>query len=301
MKSNKPIIHGRDHAPGGADPIPGLVTAPPSTFYDAIFAVADTSDLRGYWRLGDGGLGPYADSKPASLSWANAPMVRVAVTIAMTDIATGALPAAQDDGAVQFNDPTDAPGTADDVQSDYLKAPNTWGAGGTNPFQADISAALTVMGWVNPSTSASIFDGGIFSMASKTTGTNGYVLGVAWPSRSVFFQTYDTRLTGPILTAGQWTFVCAVHDTTSNRIYLNGALVVTGTPNDPSPGTNVEPLIGLWNYGAGTGGVGGGPGVLYGAVDEVVVFGTALTDDQIATLWGTGTTGGGGPPLWEDV
>ena len=23
---SKPIIHGRDHAPGGADPIPGLVT-----------------------------------------------------------------------------------------------------------------------------------------------------------------------------------------------------------------------------------------------------------------------------------
>lgn len=281
-----PAYHGRTHLEGGTDPIAGLVHAPSiSTFFDAVMALAETGDLRGYWRLGEGGLGPYADSKPDFITWANAPMERVNVTVDMTDIDTGAL-SAGDDGAVQFN-------ASDGIDSDYLQAPNTWGAGGLNPFEASLSAGLTVAGWVKPVASASDFDGAIFSMLTSPAGLNGYALGVAWPTRTVFFETFSTRLTSSILPADEWTFVVAVADNTSNRIYLNGALVTTGTAIDPAPTTNISPKIGFWMHSDNE--------TLYGAVDEVSVWGAALTADEIATLYTAGVGGveAGGVPIWD--
>jgi hypothetical protein len=251
-------MHGITHVPGGPDPIPGLGGSTAAPFFDQMMTLVATYSLRGYWRLGDGGLGPYADSKPAS-SLANVPMDRVNNTVDMTDITPGALPAAQDDGAVQFNSSTG-------LTSDDLQGTNTWGTIGSNPFEIGPAGELTVMGWVKPAASASTFDGGIFSMLANTGSYVGYVLGVQWPARTVFYQAATTahRLSGPILTADEWVFAAAVRDATSERIYLNGALVATGTLYNPQTGTNMQPRIGRFSEAV--------DGTLYGAVDEVSVW-----------------------------
>lgn len=250
-------------------------------FSDRVFEFAGTypNALRGYWRLGDGAFGPYADSKGVS-TWANAPMERVNNSVDMSDVAdgSGAL-GDDDDGAVQFNLATGA------LTSDWLSAPNTWGTGASNPFQVSVASALTVAGWVKPSASASAFDGGIFSMAAYTGLNNGYTLGVNWPTRTVFYWRQGTRLNGPVLTADEWAYIVAVHDATSDRLYVNGSLVATGASIDPSPTTNISPDIGLWNHSAGTT---PGIGVLYGAVDEVQVWGVALTPTEIVQLYSSG-------------
>jgi hypothetical protein len=48
----KPIIHGRDHCPGGADPIPCLtnILTPGRPYREAVFA---PSDLIAWWRMGE--------------------------------------------------------------------------------------------------------------------------------------------------------------------------------------------------------------------------------------------------------
>ena len=44
----KPIIHGRDHCPDGADPIPCLFELPGGTYHDTILA---EPTLWAYWPL----------------------------------------------------------------------------------------------------------------------------------------------------------------------------------------------------------------------------------------------------------
>ena len=254
-------------------------------FFDIVMAMASTSDLRGYWRLGDGGLGPYADSKPGppTVTWANTPMSRSVQQVAMSDLVAGALSGAQDDGAVQFNDST--PGTASN-KSDWLDATNVWGSMSSNPFE--ISQG-TVMGWVKPKASSSTFDGGVFSMLGWAAPGQfqGYVLGVAWSSRSLFFQGGPTRITGPVLPADTWSFVCGVGNGTNTLLYVNGILVTTGASVGWTPGTNIDPKIGLWDHSAWTG-VPNNGGVFYGAIDEVSVWGHALTATQISDLYNSG-------------
>ena len=56
MATRKPVIHGRDHLPGGADPIAWLVAGG-----DYELAVKSIPDLLAYWRLGET-AGPWADT-----------------------------------------------------------------------------------------------------------------------------------------------------------------------------------------------------------------------------------------------
>jgi hypothetical protein len=60
MAGRKPIIHGRDHAPGGADPIPGLLTDPGGgdTLDELILAAAPD----GWWKLNESSGTVAADS-----------------------------------------------------------------------------------------------------------------------------------------------------------------------------------------------------------------------------------------------
>ena len=49
-------MHGRTHCPGGSDPIPCMLAAPPPGDYSG--TVLSYPDLRGYWRLGEGSSSP---------------------------------------------------------------------------------------------------------------------------------------------------------------------------------------------------------------------------------------------------
>lgn len=276
----QPRMHGITHVPGGPDPIPGLQLSPSAAFFDAMMEIAATRDLRGYWRLGDGGGGPYADSsdRPTPV-----PMTVTGSGVAPTDLDEGALPAPYDDGAVYFT-----PDADDGSGAQHLHGANNWGTGDDNPFEI---VEGTVAGWVrtglNTNPAADSFAGSVFSMMAIVAGSpdhpQGYSLSVDWPSggltAGVPFVGYGTsRLYGPLLEAGTWYFLCGVNDGTAIRLYINGALVATGAYADWEPGTNMDPVIGKFTN----------EGVLVGAVDEVSVWADPLTSDEIQQLAAAG-------------
>lgn len=255
----------------------GMIPTTPTGGGSFADLVTSFSDLRGYWRLGEGGFGPYADSKPAG-PWMNTPMVRYDDTVDMSDLAIGALPAGQDDGAIQFNSPTGA------VNSDWLFPTVSWGSVVHNPFEIGTG---TVAGWMKPLASSSTFDGGLFTMLAWAAPgqLQGYTVGLSWPTRTVYSQGAAARVNGPSLPADEWTFVCVTNDGTNCKIYLNGALVTSGVSLGWTPGTNVSPGIGRSALSVGT----GSPGVFYGGIDEVAVWGSVLPATAIWDLWLSGS------------
>src|SRR5262245_17005730 len=149
LRTTQPALHADQHLPWGSDPIPGLVTEPAGGvgFADRIAEINTDhggNHLIGYWRLGEASS-PFADTSGQSPA---APAAHDGTTPAMTDSITGALPAADDDGAVQFNQTTGAA-----QQHLYAAEP----AGG--PYRFQLINDLTVTAWVKPAASASSFNG----------------------------------------------------------------------------------------------------------------------------------------------
>lgn len=283
MAQKTHIMHGRDHLPNGADPIPGL-TAGSVSFPDQIASLlADhPNHLFGYWRLGDG-ASPFADTS-GYLPAADA--VKTVRGTAMTDSVVGALPPADDDGAVQFNNTTGA-------SADYLQAPDP------SPYRFDIQGDMTVMCWVKPVASASVFTGQAVGVWGDYTFTAaGYRLVVNWPALTPSFArrqdgtTSHVTLTGAALTAGQWAFLVGTYDSVNgHRLYVNGALVAF----DPAtfyalPTGHVGPGIG----GFIAGGAYTPVSSFDGGVDEAAIWNVALSGAEIASLYVAGTGGGGG-------
>jgi Concanavalin A-like lectin/glucanases superfamily len=289
MPAPHPRMHGLTHVPGGSDPIPGLQVAAAS-FPDMIaqLAAAHAGHLLGYWRLGET-ASPFADTSGYSPAAPAAKQTPAGSPVAMTLDVTGALPPADDDGAVQFNSSTGA-------GQEYLAAPET----GTPRF--NLAGEMTAVCWVKPTASASTFTGTPFGNWVKPAPaflSCGWRLKVTWPARTPGWERKNSgssptnvTVSGAALTAGQWALLAGVyHPTLGMSFYVNGALV----GSDPTlfttlPGSNFGPVFGsdlgtlLENF--------------YGAVDEVSVWDVALTGAEIASLYtaGTGTSGGGGAP-----
>jgi hypothetical protein len=249
-----------------------------TAFADAIFHLAATRDLRGYWRLGDG-ASPFADTSGYGSPGADA--VKTSTGTAMTDSIVGALPPADDDGAVQFNNASGGAG-------DYLDVPMM------TPARFDFStgtSALTLAAWVNPTASASTFNGdAVASWYDTGFGNSGWRLGVQWPARLPFFQRREqgtppgsATLTGLTIAAGHWSFVVGTYDPTDGHfLYVNGTAVAADAtvfnnlqagsgPNFGRNGASSAPFDGF-----------------YGGVDEVSIWGVALTGAEVATLYTSG-------------
>ncbi len=88
---------------------------------------------------------------------------------------------------------------------------------------------------------------------------------------------------GNEMVKGFWWYVTMVHDGEKDLIYVNGELA------------NSKPVTGLLNSTGRTLGIGGNPveGGQYfnGALDELKIYNKALTADEIAQLYATGTSG----------
>src|SRR4029077_5251961 len=105
------------------------------SFAEAVGELAATRDLRGYWRLGEGAP-PFADTSGNTGGAAAA--VKHSATTAMSEDVPGALPPADDDGAVAFNA---------FAASDYL---NTGAVDPTRFDFAPTDTAVTVAAWIKP-------------------------------------------------------------------------------------------------------------------------------------------------------
>jgi hypothetical protein len=296
----KPILHGRDHAPGGADPVPGCGCCPDTSpcvdYADRVSGYAgDVPDsLLGYWRLGES-ASPYADTSGHSYGPANAAQTTTgAGSSTPLGHPAGALPPAQDDGAVEWT-----------VTAQNL----VLATGDPPPYRFNLPHAnetMSVSAWVYPHASGTTFRGQVIgAWASDFFGPCGWVLSLNWPSRAaVFTRTsagspkHTTQVTTSSLPANAWAFLLATFDgpTGVMNIYVNGTLAATTT--DPTP-----PTLPTFNNGCYIGNDTAGGASFYGALDEITVWSVVLTPDQGSALYASGlpcATGAAGQVLTVD-
>ncbi len=281
-----PRMHGVTHVPGGPDPIPGIgFPSASATFPELVDVLAATYELRGYWRLGDG-ASPYVDISGHPNGPADA--VLSAAGTAMSPDVAGALTTG-DDGAVAFN----YAGTAD---QDKLVIPDPTPGGAPRRFNfVSGDSSMTLAAWVKPGASASTFNGGILNNWRHSSTDCGWRLYVIWPSRLLKFERAPNGGAGGGsispggLPADEWAFVAATYDDSGGyKLYIDGALVDSDAATGFSlPAFNQGFNIGYVTATAGSHG-------FYGAVDEVTVWGAALTAADILALYEAGVTGGAG-------
>lgn len=247
------------------NPVVSAATVP---FYTAVATLSATRSLLGYWRLGEA-ASPFADTSGFSPP---APAVTEGAGTAVTTHVTGALPAAADDGAVLLNG------------GQYLHAPEP-----TVPrrFNFGNSADMTAACWIKPSTNATSDNTGVLG-----TWNDGGFAGFGWeifvqaPSLQVKWSRSDSggtvTVNGPNLVAGQWAFITATWSSTlGQKLYVNGALAAANASTSASslPTFNTGLYFGLEQV----------LGKLFkGAMDEVSVWGAALTASEVATLASSG-------------
>jgi len=295
MPAKQHLMHGRDHLPNGADPIPGLQAGPVS-FPDAIANISEAhpGNLLGYWRLGETAA-PFADTSGLSPSRPGTLSTPAGTPPLMNLHIVGALPTADDDGAVEF---TGNSGLAEQAIQ----------VADTSPFRFNFGADLTVSCWVKPHASTSTFVGQAVGNVSNPAPfpypTDGFRVSVSWPARTPRMENFfraaipDLTLSGAPLTADVWAFIVATNDYTGGtgfKLYVNGSLVAS----DPTVHATTTGANNGLRFGAGDqydSSLAVTPHGFYGGLDEVSVWNVALTAVEVGTLFsaGTGSSGGGG-------
>ena len=269
-------MHGRNHCPGGSDPIPCLEPATTS-FPDLILELATDNELLGYWRLGEG-ASPYADTSGHSAGPADA-TVHTGTNPMSPDL-TGALPTSQDDGAVEFNHLTDG----DYLQSTDPSAP---------PFRFNFSSnePFTVAAWIKPAAGTTTYPATAVGSYQYSTTEFGWRIGLNYPALTPFFQRRgdgipnNVIVTGPALTAGEWVFLVGTYDPTDgHNLYVDGALADSDSSVFSGSVANTQGVF----FGMGQTPFAGDNRFL-GGIDEVTVWGEALPADEIAQLAAAGS------------
>lgn len=284
---NKPVLHGRDHLPGHPDPIPGLT----GVAGDFETAVTSISNLYAYWRLGET-ASPFADTSGVGTA---DNLVEHGTGPALIPEVTGALPAGQDDGAVEFN-----------YDGVTLGAGRYLGTAAIKDFDT-LSANMTVAAWAKIKASAATRRGHIIGTSSVQVGGShakiGWGLHVMYPARTVRFtrgglsgsEKYAETAGGAVV--GDWNLFVGTFDGTTIRLYVNGGLVAS-TPDT----TGILTVDGSLRVGYAAVDYAAGdfvPGWFYGAADEAAVWSRALTSEEVATLY-AGGTGSPGPEAVGD-
>lgn len=262
MSQKRHIMHGRDHCPGGADPIPCLDSSGVS-HGDFSEYVESLTSLVGYWRLGEG-ASPWLDTS----SFADAHLSKTSAgTAHMVDDVAGALPGSQDDGAVEF---TGAAFTSGDYLTPAV----------TTRFQFT-TGAYTVACWVKMNSDSGSGSSSLIA-GTYSPGNGGWALevmtGVAIQHSRTATGGAATAVTGPGVALDEWVFVVATYDSsTGHQLFYNAVLVDSdaGVTNVPARTMRVGAMAT------------GGPvyGSLNGSVDELAIWNRVLTDDEIGGLY----------------
>jgi hypothetical protein len=160
---------------------------------------------------------------------------------------------------------------------------------------------VTIAAWINPAGSEDSFDGVVFCRGGDTAAglnytpnsdANGnYTLGYTWDNEHDTFS-WDSRLVAP---SGQWSFVALVVTPTNATIHVmntNGLVSATHTYNHVLQRFGGTTLIGDDSNDGGT-----GARVFNGTIDDVVVFASALSKSQLATIFSAGSGAINYPPL----
>ncbi len=234
-------------------------------FPDRVSELSDAGvPLLGYWRLGET-ADPWADSSP----FADADLtLTVAGTEHIVPHVTGCLPAAEDDGAIEFT------GTSF-VQGDYLTSAVT------SRFEFT-TTAYGVAVWVKLNSDCGA---GAPSLIVGTWSPSnfGWMLATQTGQVMTHYRTAtggapQTVAVGPAVALGDCNFIVVNWDPiTGHEMFYNGVSVAT------DPGTTTVPAGTLRLGAMGS----GGPvfGSFDGTIDELSIWGQPLTSDEITELY----------------
>ncbi|HSU53919.1 MAG TPA: LamG-like jellyroll fold domain-containing protein, partial [Candidatus Dormibacteraeota bacterium] len=126
-------------------------------------------------------------------------------------------------------------------------------------------------------------------------------VGIGMFNNFLYFNTFNGAGLAPVgrteidtgtLAVSNWTHIVATFDGTSQKLYTNGALVRSVSPGNNSFGQNFVPdLISPLIIGGGNDlGISGGANNLFGgAIDEVAIYKTALSQTQATNHYSNGT------------
>ncbi|MFK8015461.1 MAG: LamG-like jellyroll fold domain-containing protein [Gammaproteobacteria bacterium] len=166
-------------------------------------------------------------------------------------------------------------------------------------IDVDSGDGLTLSAWVRPDSVAGIASEARF--LSKASGTvdqahvwmlGSYLDGTALRFRLKTAGNPTATLISPegVLPTGQWSHVSATHDGTTMRLYVDAVQVASQSNNGTAA---VDPTV---SVAVGNQPVGAGDRGLIGALDDVIVFDTALSVDDLAVVM-TGLA----PPPCDDA
>jgi hypothetical protein len=196
-----------------------------------------------YWRLGDSGT-TAADAKGAN----NGTYFNGALIGSASLLASDA-----NDKAVAL-----------DGANDHVRVPNSASLG--------LSTALTLEAWIKPT---SIPAAGQFR--SIVTKPESYTLQFNGPRLEFTIMQFGVRqrLQAPLgaIQAGQIYHLVGTYDGTTRRLYINGTEVASGALSGGATSNTQGLFIGSWS---------GSSEFFAGTIDEVAVYGTALSASRVA-------------------
>ena len=142
----------------------------------------------------------------------------------------------------------------------------------------DIANQITIDAWIRPT---SIANSRIVNKISAG-GTNGYSFGIN--NGRLQMIVGSTTVNGNIiLLPNEWSHVTGVYDGSTVHLYVNGTRDVSAAATGLIPTNNLPLRIGSDSTGTANN--------FQGLIDEVEIFNTALTAEQIGAISNTGTTG----------
>ena len=259
------------------------------TYYQVIAALASTNSLVAQWHLTEG-VSPYADTSGNTTGGNGQLSIQVLGTAMTQNNPAGPLTAHPAGPSVAFN----YDGTSPPAQADYLHT--SLNPLGRMTFAGNLP--FTALAWIKPVAGANTHPGGVVGDVKATNAgfpteyDDGWQIAVKASSLECTVSRYahvivggspDTVSLGAMSTT-EWTMVAMTYDGATLKGYANGSLVGS-VASAGAIGDGQDTLVGLTQA---------GPPLLsswyLGAVGEVSVWASALTSDQLALLYVSGTS-----------
>lgn len=271
MKRSKPILHARDHMPGGADPVP-LLSGPHHDYKSFVLAQGPWA----YWPLDDSGGGPHDEIAGRDMTAVENYPYLLAYGLEgpfTTDL--GALGYSGKDSGVDNSQGTNTHygfGTGD--------ANEVYGTDGTftamvwfypSPMVPNQSGVVTAEGWIMSYSTGVTLGVDKWAVYQDAGGDLYATLGAV---------TLSALATGHAPGIGSYNHVALSFDGATVELYLNGGLVDFATATAVTGVGGLQ--LGRQVYS------GGGSSVYFeGRMAHCTVFTTAIGGDRIADLAGT--------------
>ena len=306
MRSQKPILHARDHMPGGADPIQLFATGA-NTYPDGVHRF---SNLLGYWPLIEGAA-PYPDENGLESDAVIIGSGASTITQAFTPAALAA-------------DPSGVGLTGDKLK--YATAPFHYlsVADIVAGFPLDLRLAeWTIACWLRPFATSNTWFAPLFNNWAGLTA--GWGIFVEYPNREIHLLCADGGSPGTSLgiasgsvPVDEWIHVVATFKysdavtygppTRSTAVlYLNGAVAAAGYAQISVSGTLTPTTLNLPSshsgFQLGFGSFPGSGSDFYsglGALNHVALWGTALSAEDAMYLYLSGNEAAAGSTIVAD-